>query len=385
MLDRCRGGVATAASNVYETKAVGLARPVASPVGQALLAQRLTGDANPLFPFGWALWRMVGVQEQVPAIRASPSLPLQQLQAVPVHWRGCAPAAPVGPILGQGGVVRGRPTLNHPVSDDLRPGELDPVGAAGAVTEYPPVLPGLVEGTEVSVDDPGPRFLRVTELGPLIGEPPQVAIQHGECFAGHHCPVIGGPTPDDGVEPMQHRRRVRPSQGVHLGAEPFPDSSQGRFARFDQQLARLSADGAPEKVESVIEGDDARLVLVEGQTPGRQPSGEPCLDLFCLMPGVTQGDKIVGIPDQNRRVGCRYPGVYAGWAVPDPGGLFHPVQSNVQQQRTCYPALRSSLLGRGEPTVLDHTRLEPTGDESPGWERAEQAEQVLMINAVECR
>jgi hypothetical protein len=103
------------------------------------------------------------------------------------------------------------------------------------------------------------------------------------------------------------------------------------------------------------------------------------------MPGVTQGDKIVGIPDQNRRVGCRYPGVNAGLLVPDPGGLFHPVQSNVQQQRTCYPTLRSSLLGRGEPTVLDHTRLEPAGDESPGWERAELAEQVIMINAVERR
>ena len=58
--------------------------------------------------------------------------------------------------------------------------------------------------------------------------------------------------------------------------------------------------------------------------------GEPCLDLFRLIPGVTQGDKIIGIPDQNRRAGCRYPGVNAGLLVPDPGGLFHPVQSNIQ-------------------------------------------------------
>ena len=186
-----------------------------------------------------------------------------------------------------------------------------------------------------------------------------------------------------GLSRMQHRRRVGPSQGVHLGAQPFPDSSQGRLARFDQQLAGLSADGEPQKVETFIEGDDARLVLVEGQTPGRQPSGEPCLDLFRLVPGVTQGDQIVGVPDQNRGARHRCPGMYAGLLVPDPGGLFHPVQSNIQKQRACHPALWSSLLGRGEPTVLDHTCLEPPGDESPGWERAELAEQVVMIDAVE--
>src|SRR5664279_2689867 len=63
--------------------------------------------------------------------------------------------------------------------------------------------------------------------------------------------------------------------------------------------------------------------------------------------------------------------------------LFHPVESNVEEQRADRPALRSSLLGRGEPTFLDHARLEPVGDKSPGWERAELVQEVGVINAVE--
>ncbi|HEX2810476.1 MAG TPA: recombinase family protein, partial [Kineosporiaceae bacterium] len=56
------------------------------------------------------------------------------------------------------------------------------------------------------------------------------------------------------------------------------------------------------------------------------------------------------------------------------------------QRRSCqlrwrrdHPTLGSSLLGGGEPTVFDHTGFQPVGDESPGWERAEQAEQKGMI------
>ena len=86
---------------------------------------------------------------------------------------------------------------------------------------------------------------------------------------------------------------------------------------------------------------------------------------------MTQGDQIVGVSDQHR--GARRPSRRraAPVAVADPGGCFHPVQSNVQQQRADHPALRSSLLGRGEPAVLDHARLQPLRDQSPGGERAE--------------
>src|SRR5665811_1161568 len=75
----------------------------------------------------------------------------------------------------------------------------------------------------------------------------------------------------------------------------------------------------------------------------------------------------------------------AGCLVADPSGVFHPVQSNIKEQRANHPALGSSLLGRGEPTLLDHTRRQPAGDLSPGWERAKLAEEVLMIDAVERR
>src|SRR5674476_802273 len=196
-------------------------------------------------------------------------------------------------------------------------------------------------------------------------------------------PVVGGPTPDDGVEPYQHRYRVGPSQGTHLCAQPFPDPTQRRLTRLDQQLACLSADGEPQKVETLVEGDNTRLVLVEGQTPGRQPYGKPRLDLFGLVPGVTQGDQIIGIPNQNWGISHRLTGMNTGYLVPDPGGLFHPMQSNIQKQRADHPALRSSLLGRSEPTFLNHARLEPVGDQSPGRERAELVQEIGVIDAVE--
>jgi len=41
--------------------------------------------------------------------------------------------------------------------------------------------------------------------------------------------------------------------------------------------------------------------------------------------------------------------------------------------------------GRREPTSVDHPCLEPVGDQSPVWERAELTEQVGMIDAVERR
>ena len=75
---------------------------------------------------------------------------------------------------------------------------------------------------------------------------------------------------------------------------------QGRLGRLDQQFARLAADVEPEEIEALVEVDDARLVLVEGQPPGRQPLGQACLDLFGLLPAGAQGDKVVGVADQYR-------------------------------------------------------------------------------------
>ncbi|MGP8180009.1 MAG: hypothetical protein ACLP1E_04360, partial [Acidimicrobiales bacterium] len=41
----------------------------------------------------------------------------------------------------------------------------------------------------------------------------------------------------------------------------------------------------------------------------------------------------------------------------------------------------SSLLGRGEPTFLDHARLQPLSDLFPGGERAEQIEKMGVIDS----
>jgi len=77
VLGHCYGGWAAATSSVYETEAAGLARPVALPKDKALLAQRLSGDANPLLPLCWGLRRVLGEQEQVPAVRTAPGLGLK--------------------------------------------------------------------------------------------------------------------------------------------------------------------------------------------------------------------------------------------------------------------------------------------------------------------
>ena len=87
---------------------------------------------------------------------------------------------------------------------------------------------------------------------------------------------------------------------------------------------------------------------------GRQPRRQPRLDLFGLFPRVAQGQQVVGVPDQHRGARPRRPGVAAGGDVADSGGLFHPVQGHVHQHGTDHPALRAALLGRGEPTLVDH-------------------------------
>src|SRR5215831_14442002 len=47
----------------------------------------------------------------------------------------------------------------------------------------------------------------------------------------------------------------------------------------------------PGSTRPLVEADDARLVLVERQTPGRQPLGELGLDLERVLPGMTVHDE----------------------------------------------------------------------------------------------
>ena len=51
----------------------------------------------------------------------------------------------------------------------------------------------------------------------------------------------------------------------------------------------------------LTEVNDLRLVLVEDETPGRQPFRELHLDLFGLLTGVAERDQLVGVSDHDRR------------------------------------------------------------------------------------
>ena len=87
-----------------------------------------------------------------------------------------------------------------------------------------------------------------------------------------------------GLSRLMTARALAPRRDQRFGAEPLPDPSDGRLARLDQQLAVIPADVESQEVKAFFEGDDARLVLVEGKASGRQPVGEPCLDLERLVP-----------------------------------------------------------------------------------------------------
>jgi hypothetical protein len=86
------------------------------------------------------------------------------------------------------------------------------------------------------------------------------------------------------------------AQSAHLGREPFPESLDCGGARLDQQLAvAVAADVEPQEIEPLGEVHDLGLVLVEGETSGRQPLGEPCLDPLGVLLGESTHDQIVGL------------------------------------------------------------------------------------------
>src|SRR4029077_12645119 len=133
-----------------------------------LLADRSAGGLEPLFPLSGALRLAVSGQQEIPALRAASMLRPEQTQTGAVQGR-LVPAAPCGPVLGQGRVVRGRRAWNQLVPDDLRPAELGQVGAGFPVAGHPSVLPGLVERAVVPGGDSALRLVRVAVPGPLVG------------------------------------------------------------------------------------------------------------------------------------------------------------------------------------------------------------------------
>src|SRR5664279_2829164 len=97
--------------------------------------------------------------------------------------------------------------------------------------------------------------------------------------SGH---AVGRPSPHDRNDRGEDSFGVRATQDAHLGGQPATDPLDGSLAGFDQQFPAVAANVEPQEVESVIQRHDSRLVLVEGETPGRQPLSQPCLDLLCL-------------------------------------------------------------------------------------------------------
>ena len=68
-------------------------------------------------------------------------------------------------------------------------------------------------------------------------------------------------------------------------------------------------------------------------------------------------------------------------SIPTPTGPNDP--SYLLRGSGHHAALRSSLLGAMQPTLLDHARLQPLPDHPPGGERAEHGQKVVVGDAVE--
>jgi hypothetical protein len=169
------------------------------------------------------------------------------------------------------------------------------------------------------------------------------------------------------------------------------DLKVGDFLTAARGVAKVSL-GRALKKEIVVRSLTIERPIVDLQhLPKRQPrkprdvSGdEPArwsFDLERVLPGVAERDEVVGVPDQHRGVRPRP----AFGVVADSGGLLHPVQGDVQQQRAGHTALRNAVLGAMQPALLNHARLQPLRDHSPGGERAEHGQDVVVRHAVERR
>jgi hypothetical protein len=100
---------------------------------------------------------------------------------------------------------------------------------------------------------------------------------------------------------------------------------------------------------------------------------------------MAEDGQVVGVSDQHRAARRRHGSIAADVLVADTGGVLHPVQGHVQQAWADHPALRSPLPGRGEPAVFGHACSQPPGDQFPGWEGAELAEEMIVADPVKRR
>lgn len=93
------------AVSVYETKRGLFVRRALIRLGSdCAFAQCPSSGGEPLFPFLWALWFPVGVQEHSPAEWALTVLRPEETECGRSHG-GTAPASPTGPVLRQGRII----------------------------------------------------------------------------------------------------------------------------------------------------------------------------------------------------------------------------------------------------------------------------------------
>ncbi|BAH47094.1 putative transposase (plasmid) [Rhodococcus opacus B4] len=233
---------AASAGGVHKACRVPLRRVISPVVGEVVGSDCLPDHAEPpAFPFIRGIWRLIGREQVVSAEWTAAVLPSEQAGVVAVErWFDLAP--PPDPIVTEVGVVWRRPSRDRGVTDDGSPGELDQVGddltvvatRVVGIAEHPLVVPELVEPAEVAICNPPLRLAGVAAAGPPPCEPPHVVVQRGESLAGHHAPVVGGPAPDDGVEPGDDRQRVRATHTAHLVGEPTMDSLDRIRIRLDE-------------------------------------------------------------------------------------------------------------------------------------------------------
>src|ERR1700730_10120762 len=120
---------------------------------------RLAGDPQPpSLPLLRRLRGLFGEEERVGGQWTALFLLGEQAERVLVERR-LDLLAPSCPIVSQGRVIGGCPSLDHYVPDDVGPGELRGEGRGARGTEHPSVIPELVAFTEVLIDDPVLRLV----------------------------------------------------------------------------------------------------------------------------------------------------------------------------------------------------------------------------------
>jgi len=99
------GAEPASAGGVHEAALI-IVRWAGSPVvDEVVRGYRLKGDLlPPSFPVVRGLRRLIGGEQVVPAERTTRVLPGEQAQGVVVQW-GLGLSPPLGPVLGQGGVI----------------------------------------------------------------------------------------------------------------------------------------------------------------------------------------------------------------------------------------------------------------------------------------